>query len=133
MKKISHIGIAVSDLDYSSKLFSRILQKEYSLEEVAEEAITTSFFSIGETKIELIAANNETSVISKYLAKHKEGMHHIAIEVDDIQEEISRLKGEGIRVLNENPRKGADNKLISFLHPKDTNGVLFEICQSIPG
>ena len=132
MKKISHIGIAVSDLDYSSKLFSKILQKEYSLEEVAEEAITTSFFSIGETKIELIAANNETSVISKYLAKHKEGMHHIAIEVDDIQEEISRLKGEGIRVLNENPRKGADNKLISFLHPKDTNGVLFEICQSIP-
>ncbi len=133
MKKISHIGIAVSNLDYSSKLFSKILQKEYSLEEVPEEAVTTSFFSVGETKIELIAADNDTSVISKYLEKHKEGIHHIAFEVDDIKEEISRLKREGIRVLNEKPRKGADNKWISFLHPKDTNGVLVEICQPING
>jgi len=131
MKKISHIGIAVADIHKSSILFSDILQTNYDLEEVPEEGVITSFFKIGETKIELVASNQENSAITKYLKRNNEGMHHIAFDVDDIKQEITRLKEKGIRILNEEPRIGSDNKLIIFLHPKDTNGVLIEICQKI--
>ena len=132
MKKIEHIGIAVSDIDASNKLFKKILGKENYKSEIVElEGVSTSFFQIGESKIELVAATNTKSPISKYLEKNREGMHHIAFEVEDIVKEMERLKKEGIRLLNETPKKGADNKLICFLHPKDTNGVLIELCQEI--
>jgi methylmalonyl-CoA/ethylmalonyl-CoA epimerase len=93
--------------------------------------VITSFFQIGESKVELVAAINSDSSIAKYLEKNREGMHHIAFDVEDIEKEINRLQNEGIRILNEKPKKGADNKLICFLHPKDTNGVLIELCQEI--
>ena len=130
MKKISHIGIAVADLQKSCKLFSKLLNKDFHTELVSSESVTTAFFKMGESKIELIASDQDDSAITKYLEKHKEGMHHLAIDVDNIQNEIHRLKKEGFRFLNETPKIGADNKLIVFLHPKDTNGVLVEICQS---
>jgi|TARA_B100001093_G_scaffold520473_1_gene616400 methylmalonyl-CoA/ethylmalonyl-CoA epimerase len=130
MKKISHIGIAVADIEKSCELFSRLLNKDFQTEYVSSESVTTAFFKIGESKIELISSEQTDSAISKYLKKHKEGMHHLAIDVDNIQDEICRLKKEGFRFLNETPKIGADNKLIVFLHPKDTNGVLVEICQS---
>ena len=132
MKKIEHIGIAVSDIDASNKLFKKIFGKENYKSEIVElEGVSTSFFQIGESKIELVAATNTKSPISKYLEKNKEGMHHISFDVEDIEKEMARLKGEGIRVLSDTPKKGADNKLICFLHPKDTNGVLIELCQEI--
>ena len=132
MKKIEHIGIAVTDINKSNALFSKIFGKEnYKSEIVESEGVTTSFFQIGESKIELVSATNSESPISKYLQKNREGMHHIAFEVEDIEKEIKRLKKEGIRLLNDTPKKGADNKLICFLHPKDTNGVLIELCQEI--
>ena len=132
MKKIEHIGIAVQDIEVSNKLFTKIFGKEsYKLEKVKSEGVITSFFQIGESKIELVAATSEEGPISKYLSKNKEGMHHISFAVEDIEKEMERLKKEGIRLLNETPKKGADNKLICFLHPKDTNGVLIEICQEI--
>ena len=130
MKKISHIGIAVNDLQKSCELFSKLLNKDFHTEFVSSESVTTAFFKMGESKIELISSNQDDSAITKYLKKHKEGMHHLAIDVDNIQNEIHRLKKEGFRFLNETPKIGADNKLIVFLHPKDTNGVLVEICQS---
>jgi len=130
MKKISHIGIAVADLQKSCKLFSKLLNKDFHTEHVSSESVTTAFFKMGESKIELISSDQDDSAITKYLKKHKEGMHHLAIDVDNIQNEIHRLKKEGFRFLNETPKIGADNKLIVFLHPKDTNGVLVEICQS---
>ena len=130
MKKISHIGIAVNDLQKSCKLFSKLLNKDFHTEFVSSESVTTAFFKMGESKIELISSDQDDSAITKYLKKHKEGMHHLAIDVDNIQNEIHRLKKEGFRFLNETPKIGADNKLIVFLHPKDTNGVLVEICQS---
>ena len=130
MKKISHIGIAVNDLQQSCKLFSKLLNKDFHTEFVGSESVTTAFFKMGESKIELISSDQDDSAITKYLKKHKEGMHHLAIDVDNIQNEIHRLKKEGFRFLNETPKIGADNKLIVFLHPKDTNGVLVEICQS---
>ena len=130
MKKISHIGIAVADLQKSCKLFSKLLNKDFHKEHVSSESVTTAFFKMGESKIELISSDQDDSAITKYLKKHKEGMHHLAIDVDNIQNEIHRLKKEGFRFLNETPKIGADNKLIVFLHPKDTNGVLVEICQS---
>ena len=129
-EKISHIGIAVNDLQKSCKLFSKLLNKDFHTEFVSSESVTTAFFKMGESKIELISSNQDDSAITKYLKKHKEGMHHLAIDVDNIQNEIHRLKKEGFRFLNETPKIGADNKLIVFLHPKDTNGVLVEICQS---
>ncbi len=130
MKKIEHIGIAVKDIDYSSRLFSKILGKEVSKSEnVESEGVTTSIFQIGESKIELVASTNSKSPIAKYLSKNKQGIHHLAIFVENIEQEIIRLKKEGIKFLNEIPKKGADNKLICFLHPKDTNGVLIELCQ----
>ena len=130
MKKISHIGIAVADLQQSCKLFSKLLNKDFYTEHVSSESVTTAFFKMGDSKIELISSDQDDSAITKYLKKHKEGMHHLAIDVDNIQNEIRRLKKEGFRFLNETPKIGADNKLIVFLHPKDTNGVLVEICQS---
>ena len=132
MKKIEHIGIAVQDIDHSNELFAKIFgEPHYKSEKIKSEGVETSFFQIGDNKIELLAAENLESPISKYLRKHKEGMHHIAFAVEDIAQEMDRLKNIGIRLLNEVPKKGADNKLICFLHPKDTNGVLIEICQEI--
>tara|TARA_B100000287_G_C20586574_1_gene762484 strand:+ start:717 stop:1115 length:399 start_codon:yes stop_codon:yes gene_type:complete len=131
MKRISHIGIAVADIKKSSSLFSKIFNKEYAIEEVSNENVITSFFEIGESKIELIADNDGDSVIKKYLDKKQESIHHIAFEVDNIHNEIIRLTNLGIRVLNQEPKKGADNKLICFLHPKDTNNILIELTQSL--
>jgi len=132
MKKIEHIGIAVKDIEASNKVFTKIFGKDnYKSEAVVSEGVVTSFFQVGENKIELVAASNEDSPIAKYLIKNREGMHHIAFDVDDIEKEMKRLQNEGIRTLNEAPKKGADNKLICFLHPKDTNGVLIELCQEI--
>ena len=132
MKKIEHIGIAVKDIEASNKLFTKIFGKEnYKAELVESEGVVTSFFKIGKNKIELVAATNSYSPIYKYLEKNKEGIHHLALDVEDIYSEMKRLKKEGIRLLNESPKKGADNKLICFLHPKDTNGVLIELCQEI--
>ena len=132
MKRIEHIGIAVSDIENSNKVFEKIFGKEnFKEEKVESEGVITSFFQIGENKIELVAATNTDSPISKYLEKNREGMHHIAFDVEDIEKEMDRLRKEGIRLLNDTPKKGADNKLICFLHPKDTNGVLIELCQEI--
>lgn len=132
MKKIEHIGIAVSDIEKSNLIFSKIFGKDFYKSEVVEsEGVLTSFFQVGENKIELVSATNDESPIHKYLQKNREGMHHIAFDVEDIFSEMERLKMEGIRLLNENPKRGADNKLICFLHPKDTNGVLIELCQEI--
>jgi methylmalonyl-CoA/ethylmalonyl-CoA epimerase len=132
MQKIEHIGIAVGDIEASNKLFAKIFGKDsYKSEKVTSEGVITSFFQIGESKIELVAATNDNSPISKYLSNNKEGVHHISFAVNDIEKEMKRLKKEGIRLLNETPKNGADNKLICFLHPKDTNGVLIELCQEI--
>lgn len=130
MKKIEHIGIAVKDLDNSNKLFAGIFGKpHYKVESVESEGVRTSFFEAGPNKIELLEGTNENSPISKFIAKKGEGIHHIAFAVDDILAEVARLKEEGFIILNEIPKKGADNKLVVFLHPKATNGVLIELCQ----
>jgi methylmalonyl-CoA/ethylmalonyl-CoA epimerase len=132
MRNIEHIGIAVHDIEASNKVFTKIFGKEsYKSESVQSESVITSFFQVGESKIELVAATNQDSPIAKYLAKNREGMHHIAFDVVDIKSEMKRLQSEGIRTLNDQPKQGADNKLICFLHPKDTNGVLIELCQEI--
>lgn len=132
MRKIEHIGIAVKDLDVSNALFEKLFgAPAYKSEEVASEGVMTSFFENGPNKIELLAATSPDSPIAKFLEKKGEGIHHIAFDVEDINAEITRLKGEGFVVLNELPKKGADNKLVVFLHPKSTNGVLIELCQEI--
>ena len=132
MKKIEHIGIAVNDLETSNLIFEKLLGvPAYKFEEVESEGVATSFFNIGPNKIELLAATNPDSPIAKFIAKKGEGIHHIAFDVEDIVLEIARLKKEGFVVLNEIPKKGADNKLVAFLHPKSTNGVLIELCQEI--
>ena len=132
MRKIEHIGIAVHNLENSNELFSKLFgQAAYKTEEVASEGVKTSFFMCGPNKIELLEATNEDSPIAKFLEKKGEGIHHIAFDVEDIYSEIERLKLEGFTVLNEIPKKGADNKLVAFLHPKTTNGVLIELCQEI--
>ena len=132
IKKIEHIGIAVKDINSSNDLFKKLFGKEhYKTETVESEGVSTSFFMVGETKIELLEAKTETSAIAKFIDKKGEGIHHIAYEVDNIFEEMDRLKNEGFEVLNKEPKKGADNKLIFFLHPKSTNGVLVELCQEI--
>ena len=132
MVKIEHIGIAVHDIEASNKVFTKIFGKEsYKSESVQSESVITSFFQVGESKIELVAATNQDSPIAKYMDKNREGMHHIAFDVVDIKSEMKRLQSEGIRTLNDQPKQGADNKLICFLHPKDTNGVLIELCQEI--
>jgi methylmalonyl-CoA/ethylmalonyl-CoA epimerase len=132
MDKIEHIGIAVKDLEKSNQLFAALFgEKHYKIEEVLSEGVKTSFFKTGPNKIELLEATNPESPIAKFIAKKGEGIHHIAFAVTDIITEIARLKKEGFTVLNEIPKKGADNKLVAFLHPKTTNGVLIELCQEI--
>lgn len=132
MLKVEHIGIAVTSLDVSIPLFEKLLNTPcYKKEEVSSEQVQTAFFLQGETKIELLEATGRDSAIAKFLAKKGEGMHHVAFEVADIYAEMSRLQQEGFVLLQETPKKGADNKLICFLHPKNTNGVLIEICQEI--
>lgn len=129
-KKVEHIGIAVKNLENTNLLFSKLFGKEhYKIEKVESEGVSTAFFMLGETKIELLEATTESSAISKFIEKKGEGIHHIAYEVDDILTEMERLKKEGFELLNETPKEGADNKLICFLHPKSTNGVLVELCQ----
>ncbi len=130
MEKIEHIGIAVKNLEKSNELFKGIFGKaHYKMEEVESEGVKTSFFEVGPNKIELLEGTNENSPISKFIAKKGEGIHHIAFAVDNILAEVERLKKEGFIILNEVPKKGADNKLVVFLHPKSTNGVLIELCQ----
>ncbi|CAA0143684.1 methylmalonyl-CoA epimerase [Tenacibaculum maritimum] len=132
MKKIEHIGIAVKSITSSNQLFASLFGKaHYKIEEVLSEGVKTSFFEVGPNKIELLEATNPESPIAKFIEKKGEGIHHIAFAVDDIQAEIERLQGEGFTVLNKKPKKGADNKLVAFLHPKTTNGVLVELCQDI--
>lgn len=132
MQKIEHIGIAVKDLEHSNKLFAALFGKaHYKIEEVASEGVKTSFFESGPNKIELLEATNPGSPIAKFIEKKGEGIHHIAFAVADIESEIKRLQDEGFTVLNAVPKKGADNKLVAFLHPKTTNGVLIELCQEI--
>lgn len=130
--KIEHLGIAVKDLDVSIPLFEKLLATQcYKKETVASENVVTAFFQTGESKVELLQATEEGSPIAKFLAKKGEGIHHVAFAVEDIVVEMERLKGEGFLLLNDIPKKGADNKLICFLHPKDTNSVLIELCQDI--
>jgi len=132
MRKIEHIGIAVKDLEVSNTLFEKLFgAPAYKSEVVESEGVTTSFFLNGPNKIELLAATNPESPIAKFIEKKGEGIHHIAFDVEDIVSEIARLQEEGFVVLNEIPKKGADNKLVAFLHPKSTNGVLIELCQEI--
>lgn len=131
MRKIEHIGIAVADLAKSNELFTRLLGKEhYKTESVEGEGVETSFFQVGDTKIELLQASRSDSPIAKYLEKKSEGVHHIAFDVEDIHAEIKRLKEAGFEILNETPKQGADNKIVVFLHPRSTNGVLVELCQN---
>ncbi|MXN92763.1 methylmalonyl-CoA epimerase [Flavobacterium sp. Sd200] len=132
MKKIEHIGIAVQSLETSNILFEKLLgMPPYKTEEVASEGVKTSFFKSGPNKIELLEATTPDSPIAKFLEKRGEGIHHIAFDVEDITAEIERLKTEGFILINETPKKGADNKLVAFLHPKGTNGVLIELCQEM--
>ena len=132
MRKIEHIGIAVKDLEVSNVVFEKLFgAPAYKFEDVETEGVTTSFFMNGPNKIELLAATNPESPIARFIEKKGEGIHHIAFDVEDIVSEIARLKKEGFVVLNETPKKGADNKLVAFLHPKSTNGVLIELCQEI--
>ncbi|MES2805426.1 MAG: methylmalonyl-CoA epimerase [Bacteroidota bacterium] len=132
MRKIEHIGIAVKDLEVSNLVFEKLFgAPAYKFEDVETEGVTTSFFMNGPNKIELLAATNPESPIAKFIEKKGEGIHHIAFDVEDIVSEIARLKKEGFVVLNETPKKGADNKLVAFLHPKSTKGVLIELCQEI--
>lgn len=130
IKKIEHIGIAVKNLNHSNEVFKKLFGKEhYKIESVESESVSTSFFMIGDTKIELLEATDESSAISKFIEKRGEGIHHIAYEVDNLEEEMARLKTEGFEILNKEPKDGADNKRICFLHPKTTNGILVELCQ----
>jgi methylmalonyl-CoA/ethylmalonyl-CoA epimerase len=132
LTKIEHIGIAVSNLETANKTYKTLLGvAPYKAEDVESEGVTTSFFKVGDSKIELLGATNEDSAIAKFIAKRGEGIHHIAYAVEDIEKEMKRLKNEGFKLLNKTPKKGADNKLIAFLHPKSSNGVLVELCQDI--
>ena len=130
MQKIEHIGIAVASLEQSIQKYERLLGVScYKVEEVVSESVKTAFFMVGDTKIELLEGTTEESVITKYVSNKGEGIHHIAYGVTDIKAEMIRLKNEGFRVLNEEPKAGADNKWVCFVHPKDANGVLTELCQ----
>jgi methylmalonyl-CoA/ethylmalonyl-CoA epimerase len=132
MLKIDHIGIAVRNLAAGNELFEKLLgEAHYKIETVESERVTTSFFRIGESKIELLEAGDPESAIAKFIEKRGEGIHHIAFEVDDIHAEIARLESEGFVPLNREPKRGADNKLVAFFHPKSTSGVLVELCQSM--
>jgi methylmalonyl-CoA/ethylmalonyl-CoA epimerase len=128
---IDHIGIAVKDIKAATETYSKILNSSPTKSEVVEsEKVETVFFQTGESKVELLGPTSEDSVIAKYVAKKGEGLHHVAFEVEDIHSELKRLRNEGFTVLNEQPKNGADNKLVAFVHPKDNNGVLVELCQS---
>lgn len=130
--KIEHLGIAVKDLTTSNKLYSALLgTTAYKQEEVASENVLTSFFKAGENKIELLASTHPDSAIAKFIEKKGEGIHHVAFAVDNIKSELARLEQEGFQILNKEPKRGADNKWVAFLHPKSTNGVLVELCQEI--
>ena len=132
MVRVEHIGIAVRDLKTVNELYEKLFDEQaYKSEKVDSEQVETSFFKVGETKIEFLAADHGESVIAKYIEKKGEGIHHIAFEVEDIHAEMKRLQGEGFRLINETPKRGADNKWICFLHPKSTNGVLVELCQEV--
>ncbi len=130
IKKIEHIGIAVKDLNNSNELFTKLFGKShYKTETVESEGVSTSFFMLGETKVELLEASRPDSAIARFIEKKGEGIHHIAYEVSDLEEEMERLKAEGFELISQTPKDGADNKKICFLHPKTTNGVLVELCQ----
>lgn len=130
LKKIEHIGIAVESIDQSLKVFESLLDSEcYKIEEVESEAVKTAFLHIGDSKIELVEALDASSPIAKFLGKRGKGFHHIAFEVEDIHHEIDRLKNNGFELIHLSPKSGADNKLIAFLHPKSTEGILVELCQ----
>ena len=130
MLKVEHIGIAVRSLEQSIPLFEKLLDAPcYKTEVVESEKVTTAFFQKGETKIELLESATEEGVIARFIQKKGEGIHHLAFEVADIKKEMNRLEGEGFTLLNKEPKPGADGKLICFLHPKDTNSVLIELCQ----
>lgn len=132
IKKIDHIGIAVRNLDEANSIYQKLLGvAPYKIESVASEKVLTSFFKTGESKIELLEAQSQDSAIAQFIERKGEGIHHIAFEVEDIHQEIKRLKAEGFQILNEEPKRGADHKLICFVHPKSCNGVLIELCQSI--
>ena len=132
IKKVEHIGIAVSDLEVSELVFEKLLgEKSYKQETVASEGVTTSFFKIGDQKIELLAANTKDSPIQTFIEKRKEGIHHIALHVESIDKEIKRLEKLGFKFISKTPKRGADNKMIVFLHPNCTNGVLIELCEDI--
>ncbi len=132
INKIEHIGIAVKNLEQSNELFSKLFGKDhYKVEKVESENVSTSFFMLGDTKIELLEATSPDSAIAKFIEKKGEGIHHIAYDVDDVYAEMKRLQEEGFELINKEPKKGADNKLICFLHPKSTNGILVELCQEI--
>ncbi|WP_281310744.1 methylmalonyl-CoA epimerase [Flavobacterium flavigenum] len=132
VNKIEHIGIAVKNIDDANVLFEKLLGvPSYKMETVETENVVTSFFQTGTNKIELLMATNPESAIARFLEKKGEGIHHIAFDVEDIQAEITRLKNEGFVLITDVPKKGADNKLVVFLHPKNTNGVLVELCQEI--
>jgi methylmalonyl-CoA/ethylmalonyl-CoA epimerase len=130
MNKIEHIGIAVRDMDRSNELFAALFdENHYKVEEVLSEGVKTSFFRSGPNKIELLQALNDESPIARFIEKRGEGIHHIAFAVDDIRKEMQRLEQKGFRLLNKEPKRGADNKLVAFVHPKSSNGVLIELCQ----
>lgn len=129
MQKIEHIGIAVKDIEESNKLFAKLLNTvHYKMEEVASEGVITSFFKVGDVKIELLQATKESSAIHSFVEKKGEGIHHIAFAVEDVNKELSRLKSEGFEAIHQEAKDGADGKIIAFLHPKSTNKVLTEIC-----
>ncbi|MEM6261199.1 MAG: methylmalonyl-CoA epimerase [Bacteroidota bacterium] len=130
--KVEHIGIAVKSLNDADKLFEALFQRAaYKMEPVESESVNTSFYQLGETKIELLEATDDSSAIARHIEKRGEGIHHIAFEVEDIYKEMARLREAGYRLLNDQPKRGADNKLIFFVHPKDCHGVLVEFCQEI--
>ena len=132
MKHIDHIGIAVTDIDEAVETYERLLGREcYKREVVEDQKVDTAFFRTDQSKVELLGATDEESVIAKYIDRQGQGMHHLAFEVDDIHAEMDRLRDEGFTLLTEEPKRGADNKLVAFVHPKDNNGVLVELCQSI--
>ncbi len=133
INKIEHIGIAVKDIEEANTLYEQLLGiPPYKQEIVESEAVITSFFKVGENKIELLASTNQEGPIGKFISKKGEGIHHIAFDVDDIEKELERLEKEGFQLINKTPKKGADNKLVAFIHPKTTKGVLVELCQEAP-
>ena len=132
IKKIEHLGIAVKDLNKSNELFKKLLgEQSYKTEAVDSESVTTSFFKVGDQKIELLEASEPNSTIARFIERRGEGMHHLAFHVESIDEEIERLEKEGFEFVSKTPTKGADNKMVVFLHPKTTSGVLVELCQEI--